>query len=112
MAKKKRNAPFHKEGRGEYGSREEAEKYGASFEARDDDSGKRADSASSLKDLLNPDVLAKLKSQAAEMKVEEEQRREEERKKAAEARKAEQERQDNDFAHLLEKSDSNWRNYK
>lgn len=70
------------------------------------------DEASSLKDRLSPDVLNKLKAQAAEMKAEEEKRREDARVKAAEARKAEQKRLENDFSHLLEQSDANWRNYK
>jgi len=65
-----------------------------------------------LKELLQPDVLAKLKAQANELQAAEEQRKEAARKQAEEARKAEQKRLDNDFAHLLANSNSDWRNYK
>ncbi|WJH32405.1 YqkE family protein [Paenibacillus sp. CC-CFT747] len=65
-----------------------------------------------LKDLLSPEVLEKLKAQADEMKADEEKRREAKRKQVEEARKAEQKRLDNDFAHLLENSKQNWRHFK
>ncbi|MCR8635855.1 YqkE family protein [Paenibacillus radicis (ex Xue et al. 2023)] len=65
-----------------------------------------------LKDLLNPEIVGKLKMQADEMKAAEEKRKEEIRNQAAEARKAEQKRLDNDFGHLLEKSGMDWKNYK
>ena len=113
MAKKKQPK---QEGRSGGVSREEAEKYGGFDEfggaGQSGSRGKGSESASTLKDLLDPDVLAKLKNQAAEMKVEEEKAKEAVRKKAEAARKAEQERLDNDFSHLLGKSDPNWRNFK
>ncbi|WP_426446666.1 YqkE family protein [Paenibacillus sp. S-38] len=70
------------------------------------------DKPATLKDLLNPEVLQKLKAQSESMKAEAEQRREEERRRAEEARRAEQKRLDNDFGHLLENSDPNWRKFK
>jgi hypothetical protein len=65
-----------------------------------------------LKDLLDPAVLLKLKAQAAEMKAEEEDRKEAERKRKEEARQTEQKRLENDFAHLLENSSLDWKSYK
>jgi single-stranded DNA-specific DHH superfamily exonuclease len=70
------------------------------------------DKAATLKDLLNPDVIAKLKAQADEMKAEEEKRKEDQRKQAEEALKAEQKRRDNDFEYLLNNTKSDWRKYK
>lgn len=72
----------------------------------------KADAQPTLKDLLSSEVLNKLKAQADELKQEESSRKEAERKTAEDARKAEQKRLDNDFSHLLENSDPNWRNYK
>ncbi|UJF36225.1 YqkE family protein [Paenibacillus hexagrammi] len=65
-----------------------------------------------LKDMLNPDIVNKLKSQADAMKAEEAQRKEEARKQAEEARKAEEKRLENDFEHLLNKSSLDWRKHK
>ncbi|MDF2959720.1 MAG: hypothetical protein K0S39_1455 [Paenibacillus sp.] len=70
------------------------------------------DKPATLKDLLNPDVVNKLKMQADEMKAAEEKRKEEIKNQAAEARKAEQKRLDNDFGHLLENSGMDWKQYK
>lgn len=71
-----------------------------------------ADKPATLKDLLNPETVNKLKAQADEMKAAEAKRKEEERKRAEEGRKAEQKRLDNDFGHLLEQSGLDWRKYK
>jgi hypothetical protein len=71
-----------------------------------------ADKPATLKDLLNPETVNKLKVQADAMKAEEAKRKEEERKRAEEARIAEQKRLDNDFGHLLEQSGLDWRKYK
>lgn len=57
-----------------------------------------------LKDLLRPEVVAKLKESAAAMQAEEEKRQEAERQRAEAARLAEQKRLDNDFGYLLEQS--------
>ncbi|KAA9008499.1 DUF3886 domain-containing protein [Paenibacillus spiritus] len=65
-----------------------------------------------LKDLLNPEVLGKLKAQADSLKEEERSRLEAEREQAEAARRAEQKRLDNDFGHLLENSKQDWRNFK
>lgn len=70
------------------------------------------DKPATLKDLLHPDVVEKLKAQADEQKEAEAREREEKRKKAEEARKAEQKRLDNDFEHLLNNTKMDWRNFK
>lgn len=71
-----------------------------------------SDKPATLKDLLGADTIAKLKEQANELKKEEQERREAEQLKAEEACKAEQKRLDNDFEHLLSKSDLDWQKYK
>ena len=70
------------------------------------------DKPATLKDLLDPSVVLKLKSQADGMKAEEANRKEEERKQKEDARKAEEKRLDNDFGHLLENSGMDWRKFK
>lgn len=70
------------------------------------------DNSPTLQELLSPDVLDKLKARANELKAEEDKRRAENKKRAEEARRAEQKRLENDFAHLLENSDLDWRKYK
>ncbi|WP_409346323.1 YqkE family protein [Paenibacillus sp. MBLB4367] len=70
------------------------------------------DKPATLKDMLRPDVLEKLKAQADALKAEEHNRAEEKRKQAEDARKAEQKRLENDFGHLLESSGMDWRKYK
>ncbi|MFD1775685.1 YqkE family protein [Paenibacillus rhizophilus] len=72
----------------------------------------KEEAQATLKDLLSSEVLNKLKAQADELKNEEASRKEAERKAAEEARKTEQKRLDNDFAHLLENSSQDWRKYK
>ncbi|MDT3425975.1 outer membrane murein-binding lipoprotein Lpp [Paenibacillus forsythiae] len=72
----------------------------------------KEEAPATLKDLLSSEVLNKLKAQADELKNEEKDRKEAERKAAEEARKVEQKRLDNDFAHLLENSSQDWRKYK
>ncbi|TBL75255.1 YqkE family protein [Paenibacillus thalictri] len=71
-----------------------------------------SDKPSTLKDLLRPDIVEKLKSQADEMKAEDEQRKQQERTRAEEARRAEQKRLDNDFEHLLNNSSMDWKKHK
>jgi hypothetical protein len=70
------------------------------------------DRPATLRDLLDADVIGKLKAAAEQLKAEEQQKKEKLRKEAEEARKAEQKRLENDFAHLLENSDPDWRKYK
>ncbi|WP_028558734.1 YqkE family protein [Paenibacillus pinihumi] len=65
-----------------------------------------------LKDLLNPEVLDKLKAQANEMKAAEARQKEEERKQAEEAKKAEQKRLEGNFEYLLENSSMDWKKFK
>lgn len=68
--------------------------------------------SATLKDLLSPEVLNKLKAQANELKAEEAQHKEKLKKQAEEARKAEQKALENNFEHLLQNSKLDWRKYK
>lgn len=70
------------------------------------------DQATTLKDLLRPEVLNKLKEQAASMKAEEVKRKEDIRKAAEDARMAELKRLENDFEHLLKSSNKDWSKFK
>jgi regulator of protease activity HflC (stomatin/prohibitin superfamily) len=70
------------------------------------------DKPATLKDLLNADIVSKLKAQADQMKAEEEERKLAIQKQEAEARKAEQKRLENDFEHLLNNSKLDWRKHK
>lgn len=70
------------------------------------------DSAVTLKELLNADVLGKLKAQADELKQQEANRKEEARRQEEEKRKQEQKARENDFAYLLENSDLSFGKYK
>ncbi|MDD9266909.1 YqkE family protein [Paenibacillus sp. GCM10023248] len=70
------------------------------------------DKPATLKDLLSPDVVAGLKAQADKMKAEEQARKDAARAEAEAARKAEEKRLENDFGHLLEKSNLDWRKHK
>ena len=72
----------------------------------------KEEKAATLKDLLRPDVLDKLKATAQDLKSAEEQRKEDLRKREEEARKAEQKRLDNDFEYLLNNSKLDWRSNK
>lgn len=72
----------------------------------------RDDKPATLKDLLNPDIVGKLKEQASAMKREEEQRKEEVRKQAETARKQEQKRLESDFEYLLNHSPQDWKKFK
>jgi hypothetical protein len=57
-----------------------------------------------LKDLLSAETLGKLKEQSEKMNQDALQLKEEKRKKEEEAHKAQQKRNENDFAYLLEHS--------
>lgn len=65
-----------------------------------------------LKDMLRPEMLEKLKAAGQELKSAEESRKEEARKREAEARAAEKKRQENDFEYLLNNSSVDWRTHK
>ncbi|WP_172197114.1 YqkE family protein [Saccharibacillus qingshengii] len=65
-----------------------------------------SDKPATLKDMLNPEVLAKLQAQANELKASEEERRQEEQRLALEAKQAERKRLENDFEYLLGQSES------
>jgi hypothetical protein len=62
------------------------------------------DKPATLKDLLNPEIVQKLKAQSDEMKAAENKKREDAAKQASDARKAEQKRLENDFEYLLNNS--------
>jgi len=70
------------------------------------------DKPATLKDLLNPELVNKLRAQADTMREEEAKQKEEARKQAEEARKKEQKRLDNNFEHLLNNSSIDWRKFK
>ncbi|GGG13223.1 hypothetical protein GCM10010916_32680 [Paenibacillus abyssi] len=74
--------------------------------------GPNQDKPATLKDLLNPEILNKLKEQSEQLKTDEAKRKEEERKQAEHARKAEEKRLEQDFSHLLENSKMDWRKFK
>jgi single-stranded DNA-specific DHH superfamily exonuclease len=75
-------------------------------------SGLEDHKAATLKDLLNPEVVHKLKEQAADMKRQEASRKEEEQRRAEEARKQEQKRLESSFEYLLNNSTQDWKKYK
>lgn len=68
--------------------------------------------STTLKDLLSGEILEQLKSQADEMKAEEKKKKEEQELQKIEARKQEQKKLDNNFEHLFENSNQDWRKYK
>ncbi|WP_274361308.1 YqkE family protein [Paenibacillus thermotolerans] len=68
--------------------------------------------AATLKDLLKPELVDRLKAQADAMKAEQARKEEEKRKQAEEARKAEQKRLENDFEYLLNNSSADWKKFK
>ncbi len=65
-----------------------------------------------LKDLLSPNIIQKLKAQADEMKANEAAEKDKVRLEAEEAQKAELKRLENDFAYLLKNSSMDWRKNK
>ncbi|KZS43571.1 hypothetical protein AWU65_26065 [Paenibacillus glucanolyticus] len=70
------------------------------------------DKPATLKDMLDPQVLAKLKATTDSLKANEADRLEKERQEREAARKAEQKLRDNDFEYLLEHSEMDWKKYK
>jgi hypothetical protein len=70
------------------------------------------DRPATLKDLLRPEIVNKLKLQSDAMKAEEQARKEAAMEQAESARKAEEKRLENDFGHLLSKSSPDWRKHK
>ncbi|WP_028544035.1 YqkE family protein [Paenibacillus taiwanensis] len=65
-----------------------------------------------LKDLLRPEVLDKLKAQSEELKATAAKQKDDERKRLEEVRKAEQKQLDNNFEYLLNNSSMDWRKHK
>jgi len=76
------------------------------------DSAANSSAGATLKDLLAPEMLQKLKAQAEELKAGEHQKRAEAARLAEEERLAEQKRRDNDFGYLLDNSKLDWKTYK
>ncbi|NEW09276.1 YqkE family protein [Paenibacillus sp. SYP-B3998] len=70
------------------------------------------DKPATLKDLLRPEIVNKLKQQSDAMKAEEQARKAAVLEQAEAARKAEEKRLENDFGHLLSKSSADWRKHK
>jgi hypothetical protein len=70
------------------------------------------DKPATLKDLLSPEVVSKLKAKSDGMKAEEVKRKEDIRKAAEDARKTELKRLENDFEHLLNNSSIDWKKFK
>jgi hypothetical protein len=70
------------------------------------------DKPATLKDLLSPETLGKLKAQADALKAEEAKLKDENKKRAEEARKAEVKKNENDFEYLLKNSRLDWREHK
>lgn len=70
------------------------------------------DKPATLKDMLDPQVLAKLKATTESLKANEADRLEKERQEREAARKAEQKLRDNDFEYLLQHSEMDWKKYK
>src|SRR5690606_16590531 len=66
------------------------------------------DRPATLKDLLAPEMLQKLKAQADELKADEDRKRQEAARLAEEERQAEQKRRENDFGYLLNNSKMDW----
>ncbi|MCQ6561157.1 YqkE family protein [Paenibacillus mendelii] len=84
----------------------------ASRNERANSAERSEDKPATLKDLLRPELVEKLKAASDELKSAEETRKEAERKRAEDARLAEQKRLENDFGHLLENSKLDWRKHK
>lgn len=70
------------------------------------------DKPATLRDMLNPEVLDKLKQQAASLKQEEAERQEASRKQVEEERRAERKRLENDFEYLLNNTKQDWKKFK
>lgn len=71
-----------------------------------------ADKAPTLKDLLDPALVDKLKSQANQLKEQEAAAKEAERVRVQEQKAAEQKKLESSFEYLLNNSDPNWKKYK
>lgn len=67
---------------------------------------------STLKDLLNPEMLAKLQAQSSELKEQERSQQENKRKAEIERREREQKELDNNFEYLLNNSKIDWKEFK
>jgi hypothetical protein len=71
---------------------------------------KKDDSAVTLKDMINPELVKQLKEQQEQLKADEDRRREEEEQRKREERRLKE--KNKSFEELLNESDMNWRNFK
>ncbi|MCM3566713.1 YqkE family protein [Neobacillus mesonae] len=71
---------------------------------------KKDDSSLTLKDMINPDLIKKLKDQQNELKVEEEKRKEQEEQRKREERRLKE--KNKSFEELLNESSMNWKEFK
>jgi hypothetical protein len=71
---------------------------------------KKEDSAVTLKDMINPDLLKQLKNQQEELKAVEERKKEEEEQRKREERRLKE--KNKSFEDLLNESGMNWKEFK
>jgi septal ring factor EnvC (AmiA/AmiB activator) len=71
---------------------------------------KKEDTAVTLKDMINPELLKQLKNQQEELKAIEEQKREEEEQRKREERRLKE--KNKSFEDLLNESGMNWKEFK
>jgi hypothetical protein len=71
---------------------------------------KKDDSAVTLKDLIDPNLMKQLKEQQEQLKAEEERRKEEEEQRKREERRAKE--KNKSFEELLNDSGMNWKEFK
>lgn len=70
------------------------------------------DQNGTLQEMLDPNIVNQLKKQAEQWKLLEEQRKEEQRKQEEATLKMKQKQLENNFEHLLNHSNLDWRKYK
>lgn len=71
---------------------------------------KKDDSALTLKDMINPELMKQLKAQQEELKAEEEKRKEQEDERKREERRVRE--KNKSFEELLNESSMNWKEFK
>lgn len=71
---------------------------------------KKDDSAVTLKDMMNPELIKQLKEQQEQLKAEQDKKREEEEQRKREERRLKE--KNKTFEELLNESDMNWRKFK
>ncbi|WP_066371660.1 YqkE family protein [Neobacillus fumarioli] len=71
---------------------------------------KKDDSAITLKDMMNPELIKQLKEQQEQLKAEEDRRKEEEERRKREERRLKE--KNKSFEELLNESDMDWKKFK